>query len=568
MEVTITRATQKTISPEDNRQLRVCAYCRVSTDKTDQWNSLEAQKNFFEVEFERNPHWIPCGIYADEGLSGTTLEKRDAFNDMLTIARAGEVDLIITKEVSRFSRNLVDTITLVDELAKKGVFVLFLADRINTAIPEERDRLDQLALYAQQESKRTSQRVRWGHQRCMERGVIFGRKDMYGYRIVRIGKGPQTFEIIEDEAEIVRKIFTWYDQGDGTHVIAKRLEQMGVKSKHQNGWSNTVILRILRQEKYVGDLAQGKTFTPDPMTHKKKYNHGESDSFYIKDHHPESAIIARELWNRVQKRLAENSPSDEVKAKHNNRYWLSGKVYCGICGGRYVSLQKRQKNTPYKAWACFANHQRGLQKEIINDLGETITVGCNGKRINERVLLIALKDLLTYCLRDEKDNLIRDILARVNKVQTQKVRTAELKRLQGKLDGIKAKKSRLLDKFLDETVSKPDYTAKNKELDDQMEIIQAKINELTSTAKAKEEISTLMAMKKQIADMASLDDAEFNETLFARVTKRVVVHPGNVLEIHLSLLPTPVYLQYKTEGKGKTYNAIFDIIPAATPSNK
>lgn len=568
MEVTITRATQKTVSPEDNRQFRVCAYCRVSTDKSDQWNSLEAQKKFFEIEFERNPSWIPCGIYADEGLSGTTLEKRDAFNDMLTIARAGEVDLIITKEVSRFSRNLVDTITIVDELAKKGVFVLFLADRINTAIPEERDRLDQLALYAQQESKRTSQRVRWGHQRCMERGVIFGRKDMYGYRIVRIGKGPQTFEIIEEEAEIVRKIFTWYDQGDGTHVIAKRLEQMGVRSKHQNGWSNTVILRILRQEKYVGDLAQGKTFTPDPMTHKKKYNRGESDAFYIKDHHPESAIIERELWDRVQKRLAENSPSDEVKAKHNNRYWLSGKVFCGICGERYVSLQKKQKYTPYKAWVCFANHSRGLQKEIVNDLGETITVGCNGKRVNERVLLTALKDLLTYYLREEKDNLIRDILARANKVQTKKVRIAELKSLENKLVGIKAKKSKLLDKFLDETVSKPDYISKNAELDDQMEVIQAKINELNSNEKAKEEIAALMAMKQQIEEMVAFNDTELNETAFARVTKRIVVHPENVLEIHLSFLPTPVYLQYRTEGKGKHYNAVFDVLPTAAPSDK
>jgi DNA invertase Pin-like site-specific DNA recombinase len=561
MEVIITRATKKPTTPSDEKPLRVCAYCRVSTDKTDQWNSLEAQKKFFEVEFERNPNWIHCGIYADEGISGTSTEKRDAFNEMLTVAKAGDIDLIVTKEVSRFSRNLVDTITIVDQLAKKNVYVSFLADRINTAIPEERDRLDQLALYAQQESKRTSQRVRWGHQRCMERGVIFGRKDMYGYKINRVRKGVQAFEIIEDEAEIVRKIFGWYAQGDGTHVIAKRLEQMGVKSKYQNGWSNTVILRILRQEKYVGDLAQGKTFTPDPMTHKKKYNRGESDTFYIKDHHPESAIIERELWDRVQKRLIENSPSDEVKAKHNNRYWLSGKVYCGICGGRYVSLPKKQKHTPYKAWICFANHSRGVKKEIVNDLGETITVGCDAKRVNERVLLIALKDLLTYYLRDEKDNLINAILERVTKVQTQKVRTSELEKLQRKLDGIKVKKSRLLDKLLDEIVSKADYTAKNSELEEQMEIIQAQINELNSNSKAKAEIAELLAMKQQVEEMAGLDDADINEVLFGRVTKKIVVHPDNILEIHLSILPEPVFLKYETTGKGTEYNAIFDVVP-------
>lgn len=336
---------------------------------------------------------------------------------------------------------------------------------------------------------------------------------------------------------------------------------MGVKSKYQHGWSNTVILRILRQEKYVGDLAQGKTYTPDPMTHKKKYNRGESDTFYIKDHHPESAIIERDLWDRVQRRLIENSPPDEVKAKHNNRYWLSGKVYCGICGGRYVSLPKKQTNTTYKAWTCFANHSRGVQKEIVNDLGETITVGCNAKRVNERVLIIALKDLLSYYLRDEKDNLISTILARVTKVQTQKVCTSELQKLQSKLDGIKTKKSRLLDKLLDETVSRDDYTVKNNELNDQMEMVQAKINELSSNSKAKAEIAELMAMKQQVEEMAELNDADINEQLFGRVTKRIVVHPGRVLEIHLSILPEPVFLKYETSGKGAAYNAVFDVIP-------
>ena len=384
--------------------LRVCAYCRVSTESWDQANSLEAQEIFFAEQFKKNPDWINCGIYSDDGISGTTLEKRDAFNAMIACAMAGDVDMIVTKEASRFSRNIVDTITIVKKLLEKGVCVFFINDRINTGAPEELSRLAQVALYAQHESQRTSERVKWGHKRRMEAGCVFGRKDMYGYSITREGRGPHKFEIIEEEAEIVRKIFEWYDQGDGTHIIAKRLEKMGVKSKYQNGWSNTVILRILRQEKYVGDLYQGKTYTPDSLTHKKKYNRGQSSRVNITNHHPDQAIISRELWDRVQRRLIENAPPEEVKIKHNNRYWLSGKVFCGICGGKYISMTKKQKTIPYKAWACYANNHRGKRKEFTNDLGETYMVGCDNKRVNERVLEQALKDLVAYWLKDNSAN--------------------------------------------------------------------------------------------------------------------------------------------------------------------
>jgi DNA invertase Pin-like site-specific DNA recombinase len=557
MELTITRA-KKTIPSE--KKLRVCAYCRVSTDKTDQWNSLESQKKFFETEFERNPDWVPCGVYADEGISGTTLEKRDAFNEMIRRAKEGEIDLIVTKEVSRFSRNLVDTITIVNDLAKRGVYVYFLSDRINTAVPEERDRLDQLALYAQQESKRTSTRVRWGQSRCMERGVVFGRKEMYGYNIRREGKGKQTFEIIEEEAETVRKIFGWYAEGDGTHVIAKRLEQMGVKSKYKNGWSNTVILRILRQEKYVGDLVQGKTYTPDPMSHKKQYNRGESDSYYIKDHHPEAAIIDRGLWDRVQALLEQNSPSDEVKAKHNNRYWLSGKVFCGICDSRYVSFTKQLTNTQYKAWICFANHERGKRKTVTNDLGESVTVGCDAKRVNEKVLTLALHDILTVFLRRAKDGLVDEILGSVKKLQSGKSNEKQLQKLQSDLDRLNERKSRLLDVLLDGVITKDEYEKKHKELCEKTDEIQDKIKEYKSDDKVKSETAALYEFKRSVEEMAALKDEEINEQLYARVTEKIIVHPENVLEFRLRFYPAPIFLQYRTTGKGENFDAEFTVI--------
>ncbi len=565
MEMTIKRATKTPRTPSEEKPIKVCAYCRVSTDKEDQWNSLEAQKEFFKVEFERNPNWIPCGIYADEGISGTTLEKRDAFNKMITVAKSGDIDLIVTKEVSRFSRNLIDTITIVDELARRKVFVYFLADRIHTGIDEERDRLDQLALYAQQESKRTSQRVKWGHQRSMERGVIFGRKDMYGYEIKREGKGPQYFVIIEEEAEIIRKIFEWYDQGDGTHIIAKRLEKMGVKSKYQNGWSNTVILRILRQEKYVGDLIQGKTYTPNPLDHKKKYNRAiddklESDMYFTKDHHPESAIIDRDLWDRVQKRLIENAPPEEAKKKHNNRYWLSGKVFCGVCGEKYISMTKKQKTIPYKAWACYANNHRGKRKEFTNDMGETYMIGCDNRRVNERVLEQALKDLITYWVKDNGAALVQQIVDDMKSVHTQKMKTSEINKLRKKQETLMTRKSRLLDRYLDGVIPEEEYSLKLREISEDLKNISDQLAELTSDRKAKDELAALQAMREEIEHMIRLEDEEINEKLFAKITKKIIVHPNRILEFQLTFFPKPIKLHYTTQGRGDAYTAIFDVI--------
>ncbi len=555
-----TRRPTKKLKTDNLKEIRVCAYCRVSTDKDDQRNSFEAQKRYFEREFSRNDNWIDCGIYADEGLSGTSVEKREEFLKMLDKARRGEIDLIITKEVSRFSRNLKDTVNIVDELIEKGVFIIFLADSINTENPKDRERLNQLALYAEQESRRTSERVKWGQFQQMERGVVFGRKRMYGYNIKRNEAGEQYFEIIEDEAKVIRMIFQWYADGDGTHIIARRLQNMGIKSTYSNDWSNTIILRLLKNEKMVGDLLQGKTFTPNPLTHKKKYNRGESESVYITDHHPEAAIIDRELWNKVQKRLEENTTSDEIKAKHNNRYWLSGKVFCGICGSRYVSFQKKQQFTPYKAWVCFANHQRGAKKTITNDLGEVIEIGCNGKRVNERILTTALYDIMSELLRNSKKQMCKNIEEDIKKLNNNGNNTRAIHKAEEEIKKLKSRRSVLYDDRADGTISKEDYKEKNAEYLKEIQFFEEKIKKLKLTDDKKEQIRLLQEMKQQIEFYATLKDDELNEELFARVTKKIIVHPEQVLEFHLSFLSRPMFMQYETSGKGKYYKTTFTIL--------
>lgn len=561
-ELTITEATQTTLKTDDNKPHRVCAYCRVSTDDTDQRNSLEAQKMFFERYFQIHSNWTNIGIYADEGLSGTSLEKRDEFNRMIFEAKRGNIDLILTKEVSRFSRNVRDIMQIVEELRDIGVYVWFLSDDINTEKIEDRGKLTHMANIAEQESIRTSNRVKWGHQQRMQMGVVFGRKEMYGYNIVKDDFGFQHFEIIPDEAEVIKNIFEWFASGDGTHRIARRLEQQGIETKrYKNGWSNTVILRILRNEKYVGDLVQGKTYTPDPLKHKKKYNKGGSRVFTIKDHHPESAIISRELWDKVQKILGEKAPTEETKAKHSNRYWTSGKVFCGLCGNRYVSYVKKQKNTPYRAWVCFENHQRGRYKQITLDTGETTTVGCNALRVNDRVLKTAVHDIITEFVKPHKETILAEMRKEIEKLSKPKDNTKKIVSLEKEIEQTLQEMDKVTNGYSKGTVPEISYIRKIEPLNAHYEQLKEKLRELQAKgSSANDEILIYEEYINQLESILSLSDAELNDVFYERVTRQIFVYPLNLLEFRLSFMPMPIYMQYKTTGRGKDYTAHFTIL--------
>lgn len=559
--LTVIKSKEPEYRTESKQKLRVCAYCRVSTDKLDQRNSLEAQQSFFESIFKKNEHWTNVGIFADEGLSGTSLEKRDEFLKMLKLALGGGVDIILTKEVSRFSRNATDFLGIVRELHEKGVYIWFLSDNINTENKADIQKLSEYAVAAQGESIRTSTRVKWGQAESMKNGVVFGRKEMFGYNIKKTESGEQYFEIIEDEAETVKKIFTWFSEGDGTHSIAKKLREAGIKTKrYKNGWSNTVILRILRNEKYVGDLAQGKTYTPDPLSHKKKYNRGESDIYYIEDHHQSERIIDRELWNKVQRILEEKSPDDETKAKHSNRYWTSGKIYCGICNGRYVSYNKKQVNGKYKAWVCFKNHAHGNKKQMEIG-GELVTVGCDGKRVNDKVLMMAIHDIIHQIIIPNTDEIcvrIAKEFEAMNKPEnfTRKIQTKE-KAIIKKEEEI----ALLTEKHIIGEIPLSAYTVTfnkiNRDLEqlkkDLTKLNEANRNSVNPAKLAKENI-------KQVRKLASLSDDEFNVNLYERILKKIIVFPDNILEIHLSFLPFSIKLKYTTSGRGKNYSADFTVV--------
>ena len=562
-QVTVTEPSKKLLKTNDNEPHRVCAYCRVSTDETDQKNSLVAQKQFFQRYFHLHQNWSNVGIFADEGLSGTSLEKRDDFLRMLHIARMGGIDIILTKEVSRFSRNVQHLLNIVEELRNLGVYIWFLSDDINTESNDYREKLTQIATNAEQESLRTSRRVKWGQQQQMELGVIFGRKEMYGYNIVKDENGIQHFEIIPEEATIIKQIFEWFASGEGTHRIGRRLEQMGVKTKrYKYGWTPIVILRILRNEKYVGDLAQGKTYTPDPLTHKKKYNNGESQKVYIRDHHPESAIIDRELWDRVQAILEEKAPTDEVKAKHSNRYWTSGKVYCGLCGQRYVSYVKKQNYGTYRAWVCFENHQRGRYKQITLDTGETATVGCNALRVNDRVLKTAVHDIITDYLIPHKENILRALHAEIETLSAPKDNGKKIASLEKAIAKKNEQLAKLTQGWLDGKVLESAYQATIGIVNAEFEELQRQLNEVKTQTSAEEEIAIYKDYIKQVEEILSLSADDLNDGFYERITRQIFVYPHNLLEFRLSFIPMPIYMQYKATGKNEYYKVELTILTA------
>lgn len=562
-QVTVTEASKKLLKTNDNEPHRVCAYCRVSTDETDQKNSLVAQKQFFQRYFLMHQNWTNVGIYADEGLSGTSLEKRDEFNRMIFEAKRGNIDLILTKEVSRFSRNVRDIMQIVEELRDKGVFVWFLSDDINTENIEDRGKLTHMANIAEQESIRTSNRVKWGHQQRMQLGVVFGRKEMYGYNIVKDENGIQHFEIIPEEAAIIKQIFEWFASGEGTHRIGRRLEQMGVKTKrYKYGWTPIVILRILRNEKYVGDLAQGKTFTPDPLKHKKKYNNGESQKVYIRDHHPESAIIDRELWDRVQAILAEKTPTEEVKAKHSNRYWTSGKVYCGLCGQRYVSYVKKQNYGTYRAWVCFENHQRGRYKQITLDTGETTTVGCNALRVNDRVLKTAVHDIITDYLVPHKENILGALRSEIEALSAPKDNRKKIASLEKAIAKKNEELAKLTQGWMNGTVPESAYQATIGIANAEYEELQRQLKKMQTPTSVEEEIFVYQDYIKQVEEILSMSADDLNDGFYERITRQIFVYPHNLLEFRLSFIPMPIYMQYKATGKNEYYKVELTILTA------
>lgn len=330
--------------------IRVAGYCRVSTDQEDQANSFASQQRYFREYIALHPDWELYEIYADEGITGTCTQKRTQFNRMIRDASDGKFHLILTKEVSRFSRNILDTISYTRALKEMGVGVRFVLDGIDTMSADAELYLAIMASLAQEESRRTSSRVVWGQTRQMEKGVVFGRS-MLGYD-VRGGK----LTVNPDGADTVRLIFRKYAL---EQVSASRIAEYLTREGIPGSWTSGAVIRILKNEKYVGDLIQKKTYTPDYLTHRRRRNAGEVPMICIQNHH--EAIVSRELWDLSQERLYKNNRHIGGYSGHSNRYAFSGKIKCGECGAGFVGrFRYRRDGSKLRRWSCAAAVRQGM----------------------------------------------------------------------------------------------------------------------------------------------------------------------------------------------------------------
>lgn len=278
---------------------RVAAYCRVSTDMEDQLHSLSAQIKYFTEYISNHEDYELIEVYYDEGISGTSTKKRDGFNRMIADCEDGKVDLILTKEVSRFARNTIDTLSYTRKLKSLNVNVLFMNDGIDTRDKDSELRLTIMASLAQEESRKISERVKWGNRRRMENGVVFGTGRFYGYKVVD-GK----LEIVPEEAEVVKRIFHMYlYENKGTTKIAQELNAEKIPTINGRLWGAPTILGMLKNEKYAGDLTQWKYYTPDFLKHNKLKNKGDNPDmlpFTIENHH-EGIVSKRYLTLLIKK---------------------------------------------------------------------------------------------------------------------------------------------------------------------------------------------------------------------------------------------------------------------------
>lgn len=387
------------------KPLRVAAYCRVSTDGSDQANSFESQQRYFRAYIAQQPQWELAGIFADEGLSGTSTKKRLAFQRMIACARAGTLDLIVTKEISRFARNTLDSIFYTRELRRLGVGVLFLSDNLCTLDGDAELRLAILASIAQEESRRTSERVKWGQKRRMEQGVVFGR-DLLGYDV----RGGALY-VNEAGAQTVREIFRkCVDEGKGAHTIARELNEAGIPAARGGAWRSSVILRILRNEKYCGDLVQKKTYTPDYLTHEKKSNRGQEAYIIVRDHH--TPIIPRATFEAAGRILGQRAAAPSGQHKYSRRYPLSGRLRCGVCGSVCAARKKtRRSGTAAISWRC-GNAVKYGRPHTDSDGRRR---GCTGESLrNEDALQILAQVWASLPL--DRDAIAADVLAAVRAI--------------------------------------------------------------------------------------------------------------------------------------------------------
>ena len=532
-------------------RIRVAAYCRVSTDGDEQLGSFESQKAYYEQKIKQNKEWVSAGIFADEDITGTKVDKREGFQEMIRKCQNGEIDMILTKSISRFSRNTQDIIKYVRMLRDRNIAIVFEKENINTLDMNGEMLLTILSSLSQGEVESLSENVKMGLKMKMKRGELVGFNGCLGYDY---HPDTKSITVNEQEAETVRFIYNMYLQGYGSSTIAKRLTEMGVKNKlGKVEWHDHGVMGIIKNEKYKGDILLGKTFTVDPISKRRLANMGEEDRYYIRDHH--EPIVSREVWDkadeirlkRVKPRLMENTGNRE---RYTRQFTFSSMLECGYCGHKLSRRTRHQTTTTKKpVWQC------------MNVIKNGISSCPNCKAIDEVIIENAFVDAFQL-LADNFDDVLDSVLNTIEDVLKDDTELKRVKQLEKDISSIETKKSRLTDLLIDGKIEQEDY-------DEKKLSFQRKLHQMTEEKAYLEEnigqqknISKRMDQLRKTLENEDILD-EFDCIVFESIVEKVIVggydENGNpspykltfVLKCNQDLKVNDAKAEYRSKQKGK-----------------
>ena len=515
MEVQIIKAnsslTDRSKSSKINR-IRVAAYCRVSTDSEEQLSSYKSQVMYYSDLIKKNKEWELADIYADEAITGTQVTKREEFQRMINDGVNGQIDMVITKSISRFARNTLDTLKYVRLLKEHNIAVYFEDEKINTLTMDGELLLVVLSSVAQQEVENISNNVKKGLKMKMKRGELIGFQGCLGYDY---DASDKSIHVNMEEAEIVKLIFQMYIEGQGATLIKNELNNLGFKSKKGNLWTQSTVIGIIRNEKYKGDILLGKTFTVDPISKRRLDNLGEEDQFYIKNHH--EPIVSEEVFEKAQeilKRRGKNRSkmvsTSGKREKFSRQYAFSCMLECGFCGSNLSRRSWHSSSVHQKTmWQCVTGTKRG--KQYCPD----------SKGLPEKVIedaFIKSYKLLCGDNRDVLDEFIQRVEITLGESNVEK----SIIKIEKEIEALAVKKKKLLDMRLEEQIDKATYTDKMEELEQKQKKL---LDDRTDFQFQADNEKTLkrrtMEFKKALEANQVLE--EFDRTVFESIVEKVIV---------------------------------------------
>ena len=417
---------------DEKPKLRVAAYCRVSTDSDEQATSYEAQIEHYTSYINGNPDWELAGIFADDGISGTNTKKRDEFNRMIEECLAGNIDMVITKSISRFARNTLDCLKFIRQLKDKNIPVFFEKENINSMDSKGEVMLTIMASLAQQESQSLSQNVKMGLQYRYQQGEIqVNCKWFLGYT----KDENKHLVIVPEEAETVKRIYREYLEGNSLLKIARGLMADGIKNgSGRTKWHTSNVNQILRNEKYIGDALLQKTYTTDFLTKTRVRNHGIVPQYYVENSH--EAIIPREIFMRVQeelirRRIIHTSPNGQIR-KFSSNHPFANKIVCGNCGEVFRRVHWNNHGKKSIVWRCVSrleNTGRFCDARTISetDLEETLVKAFNKVLCDKDDYLGILQENIQKVLQEEQSIDLSEITNRLEILQAELVRRVNTK---------------------------------------------------------------------------------------------------------------------------------------------